>query len=61
MMTAWGTMIAEARTLPPEELRRHAHVSIDNRHRCETCFTCACAYVFRRQRTDQEASTRVHR
>lgn len=25
-----------------EELQRHAGVSIDNRHSCGTCFTCAC-------------------
>ena len=29
------------------ELIRHASVSIDNRHKCRSCFTCACAEVWR--------------
>jgi hypothetical protein len=34
-----------ARTLPRDEVRRHARVSIDNRHRCQDCFCCACVEV----------------
>ena len=30
------------------ELRRHASVSRDNRHRCEDCFCCACLKVLER-------------
>lgn len=29
------------------EVIRHARVSIDNRHKCRECFTCACAEVWR--------------
>ena len=29
------------------EVRRHALVSIDNRHKCRECFTCACVEVWR--------------
>jgi len=35
----------EARRLTPEELVRHASVSIDNRHKCQECFCCACVEV----------------
>lgn len=31
------------------EIMRHAHVSIDNRHKCRECFTCACAEVWQNQ------------
>lgn len=40
-------MKAEARKLPIEDIRRHASVSTNNRHRCEECFTCACEAVRR--------------
>lgn len=36
-----------ARKLSDDELIRHARVSIDNRHRCRECFTCACVAVSR--------------
>lgn len=39
----WDKARSEAFRLPMKELRRHAHVSIDNRHKCRNCFTCACA------------------
>jgi hypothetical protein len=29
------------------ELIRHARVSLDNRHECRQCFTCACAHVWK--------------
>jgi len=28
-----------------DEVRRHARVSSENRHRCRECFCCACAAV----------------
>jgi len=31
----------------PKEVLRHAEVSIDNRHKCQQCFTCACVEVYR--------------
>ena len=37
--------LAQARALPNAELDRHASVSIKNRHRCASCFTCACVEV----------------
>ena len=46
----WTKALAEARELSPQELRRHASVSTDNRHQCEDCFTCACAAVLREKR-----------
>ena len=38
-------MKAAAKLLDPEECRRHARVSRDNRHRCRECFCCACLAV----------------
>ena len=35
-------MKLRALQLPREEIARHASVSINNRHRCQACFTCAC-------------------
>jgi hypothetical protein len=46
-MPTWEQLIAEAKKLPVAELKRHASVSRDNRHRCESCFTCACDFVLR--------------
>jgi hypothetical protein len=43
--TFWQRQIAEALTLSAADLRRHASVSRDNRHRCRECFTCACLTV----------------
>lgn len=41
----WARLKADARKLPRQELLRHASVSRDNRHRCQSCFTCACLTV----------------
>ena len=44
----WATQLAAANKLADEntkELRRHASVSAENRHRCEGCFTCAALTV----------------
>lgn len=41
----WENQLWHARQLPTEELKRHAAVSIDNRHRCTDCFCCACVAV----------------
>lgn len=40
-------MKERARQLEKSELRRHASISIDNRHKCKECFTCACVEVLR--------------
>ena len=39
-------MKERAAMLDRDELKRHAHVSIDNRHKCQECFTCACAAIY---------------
>jgi hypothetical protein len=31
----------------PKEVLMHAKVSVDNRHKCRECFTCACVEVWR--------------
>lgn len=50
----WDKARSEAFRLPDDELSRHAHVSIDNRHRCLNCFTCACAAeLYDRQRRNK--------
>lgn len=45
----WFNQIAHAKRLYREkgraEVMRHARVSIDNRHRCNECFCCACVEV----------------
>lgn len=38
----WDKARANAFRLPNAELMRHAGISIDNRHECRECFTCAC-------------------
>lgn len=38
-------MKREARKLPLADLKRHASVSLDNKHQCKSCFTCACVEV----------------
>jgi len=47
----WFNQLFHARQLLQEkgwqEVRRHANVSRDNRHRCRECFCCACAEVLR--------------
>jgi hypothetical protein len=37
----WENQLTAARALPSDELRRHASVSQQNRHRCSDCFCCA--------------------
>lgn len=37
----------QARRLPIEELKRHASVSANNRHKCQECFCCAALEVMR--------------
>jgi hypothetical protein len=46
--TDFEDMIQRAFTLPEADRRRHASVSTNNRHECESCFTCACAAAQRR-------------
>lgn len=47
----WFNQLFHARQLLREkgyaEVKRHASVSIDNRHRCRDCFCCACVEVLR--------------
>lgn len=43
MQQAYMTLIQHGR----EELSKHAQVSIQNRHRCKSCFCCACWAVLR--------------
>jgi len=48
-ISAWRDMKEHAVKLfneNPTELRRHALVSRDNRHRCKECFCCACLEVW---------------
>lgn len=46
-MPTWKEQITEAQKLSDDELKRHASVSIDNKHSCRECFTCACVVVRR--------------
>lgn len=41
----WENQLIAARKLPSRELRRHASVSLSNKHRCEDCFCCAALTV----------------
>lgn len=46
--TWWNQLNAAHRLLKEKgyrEVRTHARVSIDNRHRCRECFCCACVAV----------------
>jgi hypothetical protein len=47
----WWNQLNAARQLLKEkgrhEVRRHAMVSFNNRHRCYECFCCACMTVLR--------------
>lgn len=47
MEPTWNNQLVMARKLDDNELRRHASVSIDNRHECRDCFTCACVAVLK--------------
>lgn len=50
MEPTWWNQLREAAILyrkDPKEVLRHAKVSTDNRHRCQSCFTCACVQVYR--------------
>ena len=37
----WSNQLWHARRLSTADLRRHAAVSRENRHRCRECFCCA--------------------
>jgi hypothetical protein len=37
----WENQLRHARALGSAELKRHAAVSAENRHRCQDCFCCA--------------------
>lgn len=45
MDPTWANQIEAARDLRSDELRHHAAVSRNNRHRCEDCFCCAALTV----------------
>jgi hypothetical protein len=50
--TFWQEQLRLAAQLTPAECYRHALVSIGNQHKCQDCFTCACATIYRqRQQT----------
>jgi hypothetical protein len=40
--SVWDIARNNASYLADDELDRHAHVSIDNKHECRQCFCCAC-------------------
>lgn len=42
----WQAMLQRASVLEASELQAHARVSLDNKHQCQECFTCACAKVY---------------
>lgn len=50
----WNNQLIAARAMRSLDLRRHAAVSVDNRHRCQDCFCCAAVEVL-------EARTRAWR
>lgn len=41
----WENQLWHARKMSDNDLAPHASVSVDNRHRCEDCFTCAALTV----------------
>ena len=47
----WWNQLFHARQLWRDkgraEVLRHARVSLDNRHECRSCFTCACMVTIR--------------
>lgn len=47
----WLEWKKQAAILPLADLRRHASVSTDNRHRCENCFCCAALAVLQEMRS----------
>jgi len=51
MNNFWKKSLQRARKLPMEELKRHASVSLNNRHACYDCFCCACALILRENQT----------
>ena len=53
LMITWGGLLEQARDLPDAELRQHALVSSYNRHRCQSCFCCACLTILE-SREDEE-------
>jgi len=47
----WLEWRKQAAILPLAEVRRHAAVSMDNRHECEECFCCAALALLRQLRS----------
>ena len=45
----WENQIWHAERLAIDDLRRHASVSLNNRHRCTSCFCCAALTVLERR------------
>lgn len=46
----WLTQLAQAKELywrDPAEVSRYAAVSTENGHKCQMCFCCACAEIFK--------------
>jgi hypothetical protein len=39
--STWENQLRHAQSLATSELKRHAAVSAENRHRCQDCFCCA--------------------
>lgn len=59
----WENQLWHARQQPSYELRRHAQVSTDNKHRCEGCFCCAALTVLEERhpelKTDADKARRI--
>lgn len=53
--TLHDSMAREAAGMSLADLRRHAAVSLQNRHRCNECFTCACVSELERRKTVEVA------
>jgi hypothetical protein len=45
----WKVQLRRAALLPIADLRRHASVSLNNRHTCKDCFCCACVEIIKRR------------
>ena len=48
--STWDILVSQAKATLRDhglaEVHRHAQISIENRHACRSCFTCACVQVF---------------
>ena len=53
----WHQFTEQAKTLSDKEVKRHASVSLDNRHSCVDCFTCACVHEVERRSRLRRKST----